>query len=103
MFPDGLETLSFGVCFSKSLQPVTLPSSLQRLDLGETFNQSLEGKARVLGFTADGGRVLGGSGHHLFLSRGVQWIYGMYDTGHHFISMGIQSMTWSMVFMCILF
>ena len=42
-FPPGLQELSFADSFNQSLHDVVLPESLLMLDLGYSFDQSLEG------------------------------------------------------------
>jgi hypothetical protein len=43
IFPDSLENLQFGQWFNQSLEGVTWPSSLKNLKLSDKFQQSLEG------------------------------------------------------------
>ena len=42
VWPENLDTLSFGERFQQSLEGVAWPSALQSLVFGKDFNQSLE-------------------------------------------------------------
>ena len=65
--PCGMQSITFGVYFNRSLEKVTFPNGLLNITFGENFNQCLERvtlpSGRSMGSAAADLRVIGTSSH----------------------------------------